>query len=147
MSKSRVKGTTWENRVRNYINVRAGKSAEVIRIEDGALVERCDFSSPLGDVRGLPCIIEAKATNHVSLSDWVKQARRSLGKTAWTMFGVFYRKRNCGVSEGYFISTIANGVTLLFCYDYMHREHPEMLRELEGTADTVESDLELQEAA
>lgn len=105
MSQSRATGTRWETACVNYAHERGTEQ-----------VEREDFSSPLGDLRGWPAVIECKAEKGLSLATWFKQAAKSLSKTPWKIFVVFAKKRNAPVSQGYFITTIENGITLLQAY-------------------------------
>lgn len=115
MSKQRADGTEWESRCRDYLN------------SQGLHLAREDFSSPLGDLKGAPLVIECKSGRSWSPGDWIAQAKKSLAKTGWRVFVILKKKPNCHVSEGYMITTIAHGATLLRAYEFVANTYPHVL--------------------
>lgn len=103
MSKSRDQGTYYENRIVAYLHKRGFTEAE-----------REEFSSPLGDIKGLPGITaEVKNRATVTFADWITQVKKSVAKTGDRMFCIFHNRRNYQVKDGYFTTTTELGVTLL----------------------------------
>ncbi len=107
MSQTRAKGTDWENRSRDYLQSR------------GINVTREEFSSPLGDLRGCPVVIECKARQKLELSVWIRQAQKSLAKTPWRLFVIIHKRQNHRTPDCYFTTTLEHGATLLKAYTYL----------------------------
>lgn len=110
---NRQKGTTYENRVVAYLRERGFTEAE-----------REAFSSPLGDIKGIPGGVTAEAKNRASMSfaDWMDQVKKSVAKTGHEMFCIFHNRRNHQTKDGYFTTSISCGVTLLKAWVYC-KEH------------------------
>lgn len=104
MSVARQKGTTWENLCAAFFVLK------------GLLVTREDFSSPLGDLRGIPVTIECKARKAWEPADWLGQVQRADARTGHGMYCVLAKKRQANVKDGYFLTTIEKGATLLRAY-------------------------------
>jgi hypothetical protein len=101
---ARIKGTSWENTCKDYL------------ISQGLWVEREDFSSPLGDLRGLPVTIECKARKSMDPAEFLTQVKKSDAKTKHGMYVVLSKKRMANVKDGYFLTDIEKGTLLLKAY-------------------------------
>ena len=107
MSKSRAKGTLYENIVRDYLK------------ENGwPETERLDFSSPLGDLSG-SIVIECKSTRALSISTWIEQARKASGR-ALKPFVVIHKRAQKNVSQSYVTTELEQFLPFLRAYEYCH---------------------------
>lgn len=104
MSVARQKGTTYENWCADYLG------------SHGLPVTREEFSSPLGDLRGIPVTIECKARKAWEPSDWLAQVQRADARTGHGMYCVLAKKRQANVKDGYFLTTLEKGTILLRAY-------------------------------
>jgi hypothetical protein len=80
LSKSRAKGTAYENIVRDYLKENGFPEAE-----------RESFSSALGDIANMPMTIECKSVSRMTLPAWLTQVEKSSQKTGKP--GVVVHKR------------------------------------------------------
>ena len=76
-------------------------------------VAREDFSSPLGDLRGLGVTCECKDRKSITLSDFMTQVKKSDAKTGRDMPVIVVKKRNANVKEAYFVTDLEHGAILM----------------------------------
>lgn len=104
-NKPRQTGTREENRVRDYLKITFPS------------IEREDFSSPLGDLRGTYATIEVKDRKSITLSEFMTQVKKSDAKTGRNMPVVVVKKRNANVKDAYFVTDLEHGAILLKCLE------------------------------
>jgi Holliday junction resolvase len=86
MSKSRAKGTGFENDV-----------VEFLRENGFVKAKRLPFSSPLGDIQGTPIVLEAKNQKTMKLPEWLEQAAKS-GAKAGLLCAVVHKRARKGTA-------------------------------------------------
>lgn len=101
MSKSRAAGTYFENRVVAFLNENGFPEAK-----------RTEFSSPLGDITGLPIVLECKNQKAMTLPTWLDQARKSGGKVG-KLFAVCHNRARKPISKTYVTFELDQIVPLL----------------------------------
>jgi hypothetical protein len=102
MSKSRAKGTAYENLVRDFLKENGFPEAE-----------RESFSSALGDIANLPMTIECKSVAKMTLPIWLEQVGKSSAKTGKP--GVVVHKRiRKNVSQSYCTMELSTLAQILF---------------------------------
>jgi hypothetical protein len=89
MSKTRAKGTKFENDVVGFLKENGFPKAK-----------RMPFSSPLGDIQGLPIVLEAKDQREMKLPEWLAQAEKSGGKAGF-ISAVVHKRARKGTSKAY----------------------------------------------
>jgi Holliday junction resolvase len=89
MSKSRAKGTDFENDVVEYLRGNGFPKAK-----------RLPFASPLGDIKGTPIVLEAKNQKTMKLPEWLTQAAKS-GAKAGFIPAVVHKRARKNVSKSY----------------------------------------------
>ncbi len=105
MSKQRQQGTAYENLVRKYLQ------------EQGFPADREDFSSPLGDIRGIEATIECKDRKSLTLGAFMIQVKKADEKTKWGMPIVVVKKRQANVKDSYFVTDLEHGAKLLLAWE------------------------------
>ena len=103
MSKQRAKGTEFENRVVEVL----------LPFFDEA--QRLEFSSPLGDIGGLPIVIECKNHQSMALADWMNQAERS-GERVGKMHAVVHKRRGKNARKAYVTQDLEQYAQILYGY-------------------------------
>lgn len=106
VNKPRQVGTAYENLCKEYL------------ISQGLMVEREDFSSPRGDLRGIPVTIECKARKSLDPALFLTQVFKSDARTGHGMPVVFSKRRQSNVKDSYFLTDLEHGVKLLKAWVY-----------------------------
>jgi len=88
MSKARQKGTAFENDVLAFLQTWFPDA------------KRTEFSSPLGDLAGMPIVLECKNQKTMTLPAWLDQARKSGEKTGLP-FAIVHKRARANVSKTY----------------------------------------------
>lgn len=104
MSKQRAKGTRGENEVRDYLR------------EWFPEVEREDFSSPLGDLKGTPATIEVKSRATIEPSTFLAQVNRADAKTGRGMPVVVCKRPRRPIAEAFAFTDLQHMARLLRAY-------------------------------
>jgi hypothetical protein len=105
LSKSRAKGTLYENLVRDHFQEKGWPETE-----------RLEFSSPLGDLTG-SIVMECKSTKALSLSTWIEQARKASGRAS-KPFVVIHKRAQKHVSQSYVTTELEQFLPFLRAYEY-----------------------------
>jgi hypothetical protein len=106
MSKSRQKGTKWENDVLHFLQ------------ESGfPNTKRADFSSPLGDLSGLQIVAECKDQRTMALPEWLAQAERASEKVGGRPFAIFHKRLRKNVAKSYVTMELEQFIHLLKAYE------------------------------
>ena len=101
MSKSRAKGTKFENDVVAFLKDHGFPKAK-----------RLPFSSPLGDIQGTPIVLEAKDQKTMKLPEWLEQAAKS-GLKAGLLNAVVHKRARKGTSKAYVTMELEQFVQIL----------------------------------
>ena len=89
MSKQRAKGTRYENDLVAYFRENGFPEAH-----------RLEFSSPFGDIGGLPIVVEAKDQKAMTLPAWLLQGEKS-GIKVGKPFAIFHKRARKPVAKHY----------------------------------------------
>lgn len=93
---SRAKGTVWEQRIANYLR-------PWFKYADRTPLHG---NKDIGDIGGVPCVIEAKNVKEIALAKWLDELDVEM-KNANKAFGfVLMPRRKCGVAKGYAVMPI-----------------------------------------
>jgi hypothetical protein len=101
MSKSRAKGTAFETDLVKWFRENGWPD-----------VERLPFSSPLGDLDGLPITAEAKNQAAMKLPEWLAQAEKSAAKRGLPFF-VFHKRVRKPIGKTYVTTELEQLAPLL----------------------------------
>lgn len=104
MSKTRAKGTRFENQV-----------VEFLRANGFIKAKRLPFSSPLGDIHGTPMVIEAKDQKTMKLPEWLEQANKS-GAKAGFLAAVIHKRVRKSIEKAYVTMELETFVKILKVY-------------------------------
>jgi Holliday junction resolvase len=106
MSKARAKGTKFETDIVNFLKENGYPDAE-----------RWGSSNmDLGDIRGVPMVLEAKDHKSMTLAEWCKQAAVSAVK-ANKLWAVIHKRARKGTREAYVTMSLEQFVVLMRAYE------------------------------
>lgn len=114
MSKSRAKGTRYENDLVAYFRANGFPDAH-----------RLEFSSPFGDIVGLPIVVEAKDQKAMTLPVWLAQAEKS-GFKVGRPFAVFHKRARKNISKHYVTAELDQFLIFMRSYQYCLDNHVDL---------------------
>lgn len=103
MSRTRAKGTEFENRALEVLATRFPNA------------KRLPLNSPLGDLDNLPIVMECKNQQAMTLADWMNQAAKS-GERAGKMYAVIHKRRGKNAFKAYVTQELDGYTEVLYGY-------------------------------
>jgi hypothetical protein len=112
MNRPKIKGTTWETAIVDYLRGRGARYAERRAIQG---------KNDRGDIVGVPgVVIEAKNAARVELGNWINELRAEVVNDGAALGAVWIKRRGkASPADGYAVITGEDLVTLLIEAGYI----------------------------